>query len=213
MTQSKRWLQEHEKDFYVKRAKKKGYPSRAAFKLLEIHQKHKLFKAGMSVIDLGSAPGGWSQIAKELVGADGVVIAIDLLPMTTAPAGVEFIQGDFNDIEIFNHLQKTVQKKGSHGHMDLVISDMAPNISGVKSIDQPKSLHLVELAWGCAQKFLVKEGAFLAKIFQGSGVDALLADLRQHFKHVKLEKPSASRPRSNEIYILATEFLGYNQQV
>ena len=211
MTQSKCWLQEHKGDFYVKRAKKKGYSSRAAFKLLEIYQKNKLFKSGMSVIDLGAAPGGWSQVAKELVGADGVVIAIDLLPMTV-PAAVEFIQGDFNDIEIFNHLQEIVQRKTVNGYIDLVISDMAPNISGIKSIDQPESLYLVELAWKCAQKFLVKEGTFLAKIFQGFGVDALLADLRQHFKHVKLEKPSASRPRSSEIYILATKFLGYNQQ-
>lgn len=209
--QSKRWLQEHEKDFYAKRAKKKGYSSRAAFKLLEIYQKYELFKSGMNIIDLGAAPGGWSQVAKEFIGADGMVIAIDLLPMTV-PDGVEFIQGDFNEIEIFNHLREIVEKKISNGRIDLVISDMSPNISGTKSIDQPKSLHLVELALECAQKFLVKHGAFLAKVFQGSGVDALLADLRQHFKHVKLQKPRASRLRSSEIYILATEFLGYNQQ-
>lgn len=209
MTQGKLWIQEHEKDFYVKRAKQKGYSSRAAFKLLEIYQKHKLFKAGMNVIDLGAAPGGWSQVAKEFIGADGMVIAIDLLPMAV-PDGVEFIQGDFNKMEIFNRLQEVVQKKIPNGHIDLVISDMAPNISGMKSVDQPKSLHLVELALGCAQKFLVKHGTFLAKIFQGPGVGALLADLRQHFKHVKLQKPSASRPRSSEVYILAIEFLGYN---
>ncbi|QTS83857.1 RlmE family RNA methyltransferase [Coxiella endosymbiont of Amblyomma nuttalli] len=211
MTQSnKRWLREHGKDFYVKQAKKKGYSSRAAFKLLQICQKHKLFKSGMYVIDLGAAPGSWSQVAKKLVGVDGIVIAIDLLPMIV-PAGVEFIQGDFNDVEIFNRLQEIVKKKTLHGYVDLVISDMAPNVSGIKSIDQLKSCHLVELAWKCAQKFLVKGGTFLAKIFQYSNVDALLTDLRQYFKQVKLQKPSASRSKSSEVYILATEFLGYNR--
>lgn len=208
MSPSKRWVETHEKDLYVKRAKKEGYLSRAAFKLLETHQKHKLFKPGMAVIDLGAAPGGWSQVAKELVGTKGQVIAIDRLPMQVP--GVEFIQGDFNEPEIFHQLQETVAKKVTKARVDLVISDMAPNISGMKSIDQPKSLHLVELAWDCAQKLLVKGGTFLAKIFQGPGVDALLLDLRQHFKSVKLLKPSASRTRSSEIYILATQFLGYN---
>ncbi|AKQ33778.1 RlmE family RNA methyltransferase [Candidatus Coxiella mudrowiae] len=212
MTQSKRWLQEHERDLYVKRAKKEGYASRAAFKLLEMHKKCKLFRPGMAVVDLGAAPGGWSQVAKKLVGPKGLVVAFDLLPMQPI-SGVEFIWRDFNEAETFNQLNEVIHKKTKEGQVDLVISDMAPNISGMKSIDQPKSLHLVELAWYCAQKFLLIGGGFLAKVFQGSGVDVFLTDLRPYFKHVKLLKPSSSRARSSEIYILATKFLGYNQQV
>lgn len=209
MTHSKRWLQEHKTDLYVKLAKKAGYPSRAAFKLLEINKKYKLFSLGMAVVDLGAAPGGWSHVAKELVGSTGLVVAFDLLPMQPI-SGVEFIRGDLNESEMFHQLNKLIHKKTKEGLVDLVISDMAPNISGMKSIDQPKSLHLVELAWDCAQKFLIINGGFLAKVLQGFGVNVFLTNLRPYFKHVKLLKPSASRARSSEIYILATEFLGYN---
>ncbi|ABX78050.1 RlmE family RNA methyltransferase [Coxiella burnetii] len=212
MTHSKRWLEEHAKDPYVKRAKKEGYPSRAAYKLLEIHQKYKLFKPSMNVIDLGAAPGGWSQVAKDLVGPKGVVIAIDLLPMQSM-LDVIFIQGDFNEPEIFNQLEAIVAKKTLTGQVDLVISDMAPNISGIKNVDQSRSLHLVELAWDCAQKLLARGGTFLVKVFQGPGVDRFLINLRPYFNQVKFLKPSASRSRSSEIYILAGEFLGYNQRV
>lgn len=210
MIKNNRWLRERDQDVYVKRAKKEGYVSRAAFKLLEMHNKYKLFKLGMVVIDLGSAPGGWSQVAKKYVGLGGFVVAIDILPMQQI-SGVEFIQGDLN--EKSNQLQEVIYEKTREGRVDLVISDMAPNISGMKSIDHPRSLHLVELAWNCAKKFLVIGGGFLAKVFQGPSVDVFLTDLRPYFKNVKLLKPSASRPRSSEIYILATEFLGYNQQI
>ena len=206
---SKRWIKEHQRDHYVKSAKKHGYPSRAAYKLLELQQKYQLFKPGMTVVDLGAAPGGWSVVAKELVGQKGVVIAVDLLPISPL-AGVEFIQGDFNEQQVFTQLQQRVVERTPNGQVDLVISDMAPNISGMKSVDQPRSLHLVELAWDCAQQLLKPGGGFLAKIFQGPGVDALLGDLRKHFKRVKLRKPSASRPRSSEVYILGIEFLSYN---
>ncbi len=210
MTASKRWLKEHRDDVYVKRAKQEGYPSRAAYKLLEIHEKDHLFKPGMVLVDLGATPGGWSLLAQELVGPDGLVIAVDVLPMPSI-TGVEFIQGDFSDPKVFEQLCVLVQKKTSDGQVDLVISDMSPNMSGMKIIDQPRSLHLVELAWDCAKTLLKPGGTFLTKIFQGEGVDAFLLDLRRHFKHVKLRKPSASRSRSREVYLLGREFLGYNQ--
>jgi 23S rRNA (uridine2552-2'-O)-methyltransferase len=212
MSVNKRWLQEHRKDIYFKKAKQEGYPSRAAYKLLEIHEKDKLFKPGMSVVDLGAAPGGWVAVAKELIGDAGVLIAVDLLPIVPV-AGVICIQGDFNDEEVLQRLLATVQAHTPKGMVDLVISDMAPNITGMSSIDQPRSLHLVELAWDCAQKILKPKGNFLAKIFQGEGTDAFLADLRRHFKHVKLRKPSASRPKSRELYVLGNEFLGYNHNL
>ena len=205
---NKRWLARHRKDIYFKRAKEQGYPSRAAYKLLEIQKKDHLLKPGMSVVDLGSSPGGWSMVTRELVGEKGVVIAVDLLPIASI-AGVDFIQGDFNELAVFERLQALVNEKTPTGQVDLVISDMAPNISGGKSVDQPKSVHLVELAWDCAKTLLKTGGTFLAKIFQGAGVDALVADLRRYFKHVKIRKPSASRQESREVYILGCEFLGY----
>ncbi len=208
---SKRWLQEHHSDHYVKQAKQQGYCSRAAYKLLELQQKYRLFKPGMSVVDLGAAPGGWSQVALELVGAKGAVIALDLLPMTPLP-GVDFIQGDFNEEAVYQALLTRVRQHRASGLVDLVISDMAPNISGIKGIDQPRSLHLVEIAWECAEKVLAKDGVFLAKIFQGPGVDQLLKALRGRFLRVRLCKPSASRARSSEIYICANGFLRYNQE-
>lgn len=205
MTDSKRWLKEHFSDQYVKKAKQEGYPSRAAYKLLELQAKDHLFKPGMIVVDLGAAPGGWSVVAKDLVGPKGAVIAVDLLSMKPI-AGVTFIQGDFNEEAVFEHLQEAVQECSKSGLVDLVISDMAPNISGEKSIDQPRSLHLLELAWDCAGRLLKPGGSFLAKVFQGPGVDEVLVQLRRHFKRVKLRKPKASRARSSEVYVCATEF-------
>jgi len=207
MTDSKRWLQEHFSDQYVKKAKQQGYPSRAAYKLLELQAKDHLIKPGMIVVDLGAAPGGWSVVARDLVGPKGAVIAVDLLSMKQIP-GVIFIQGDFNEESVFEKLRETVQYCSKTGQVDLVISDMAPNISGEKSIDQPRSVHLLELAWDCAGRLLKPGGSFLAKVFQGTGVDSVVGELRQHFKRVKLRKPNASRARSSEVYICASGFYG-----
>lgn len=211
MTNKKHWLKEHFSDQYVKKAHREGQRSRAAYKLLDIQAKDKLIKPGASVIDLGAAPGGWSMVAKALVGSKGVVIAVDRLAMAAIPDTI-FIQGDFGEASTLERVKEVVKKETDRGQVDLVISDMAPNISGEKTIDQPRSLHLVELAWDCAQQLLKPKGNFLAKIFQGSGVDELLTELRQNFKRVKLRKPKSSRPRSSEIYVLGIEFLGYNKK-
>lgn len=199
---SKRWIKEHISDHYVKQAQASGYPSRAAFKLLEIQKKDHIIKPGMAVVDLGAAPGGWAMVATEIVGPKGKVFAMDLLPMKPI-AGVTFIQGDFNDQAVYDKLMTLIGNQA----VDLVISDMAPNITGNKSIDQPRIVQLVELAWHFAAEVLKPGGDFLAKIFQGEGVDSLVAELKQHFKVVKIRKPKASRPRSREIYILCR---GYN---
>jgi len=210
MSDSKRWLQEHFRDPYVKKAQKEGYLSRAAYKLLEIQEKDRILRTGMVVVDLGAAPGGWSQVAGEIVGKNGCIIAVDLLPMTPI-AGVEFIQGDFNDPEIYSLLLQTVRERKGDEMVDLVLSDMAPNLSGQKTIDQARSLHLVELAWHCALNILKPGGSLLFKIFQGPGVDDLFKELRTHFKNVKIRKPKSSRARSSEVYILANGFLRYNK--
>lgn len=207
MSNSKQWLNAHERDPYVRRAREEGYPSRSSYKLLELHQKDLLFKPGMTIIDLGAAPGGWSLIAKEKVGVTGTVISVDLLPMATSTD--VFIQGDFNEPETLQRVLCAVDATAKEG-VDLVISDMAPNISGIASIDQPRSLHLAELALDCAQRFLKKGGSLLVKVFQGSGLDTFILNLRPHFKHVKLRKPSASRTASRELYILGKDFLSYN---
>ncbi len=203
---SKRWLKEHFADEYVMKAQKEGYRSRAAYKLLEIQEKDRIIKQGMTVIDLGAAPGSWSMIAKQLVGSKGEVIALDILPMDPI-VGVNVIQGDFTDDEVYQKLLKMVE----NSPVDLVISDMAPNISGIKGVDQARSVHLVELAWELAQQVLKPKGVFLAKVFQGSGVEELIAELRPRFKKLKIRKPKASRARSREVYILGIDFLGYNQ--
>ncbi len=201
---SKRWLKEHFTDQYVKRAQESGYPSRAAYKLLELQEKDHFLKLGMTVVDLGAAPGGWSMVARDCVGKQGHVIALDLLPMDPLP-GVTFIQGDFQDEEVLNALLTEIGDRP----VDLVMSDMAPNISGQKSVDQPRSVQLVELAWDCARRVLQPGGTFLAKIFQGEGVDDLVKALKNDFQTVKLRKPKASRSRSAEFYILGIGFLGY----
>jgi len=198
---SKRWLEEHFSDPYVKRAQEMGYPSRAAFKLLDLQEKDHFLKSGMSVVDLGAAPGGWSMVAQKIVGEKGHVFALDLLPMDPM-TGVTFIQGDFREDAVLEQLLLALDGRP----VNAVISDMAPNISGQKSVDQPRSVHLVELAWDCAQQILQPGGTFLAKIFQGEGVDDLVRELKKHFKAVKLRKPKSSRPRSPEFYILGIGF-------
>ena len=194
---SGRWLKEHFADPYVKEAQKAGYRSRAAFKLLEIQQKDRLIKPGMIVVDLGAAPGGWSQIAAQLVGKRGQVLALDILPMDDIP-GVEFVVGDFREEAVLRYFEALL--KGQQP--DLVISDMAPNISGNDSIDQPRALYLVELALDFARQHLRKDGSFLVKVFQGVDFEAYFKEMKQLFKKVVTRKPSASRNRSSEVYLL-----------
>jgi len=200
---SKRWLKEHFTDKYVKLARQKGYRSRSAYKLLVIQEKDKIIEPGMVVVDLGAAPGGWSEVAAKLVGEKGRIIAVDILPMQQIP-GVEFIQGDFTDNKVLEIVLQHLEKKP----VDLVISDMSPNISGMKEIDQPRAMYLVELAWDFAQQVLKPGGAFLVKIFQGAGFEVLLKELKQNFTEVKIRKPEASRSRSKEIFLLAKGFRG-----
>jgi 23S rRNA (uridine2552-2'-O)-methyltransferase len=200
---SKRWLKEHFDDVYVLRAQREGYRSRACYKLLELNEKDRLIKPGMTVLDLGSAPGGWSQVAAELVGDNGRVVASDILPMDSL-AGVEFIQGDFTEQQVFDSIMNVLGDKP----VDLVISDMAPNMSGVAAVDQPQSMHLVELALDMARQVLKPGGTFVAKVFQGEGFDQLLRDMRIYFASVQSRKPAASRSRSREIYQLGKGFKG-----
>ena len=192
---SKAWLREHHGDEYVQRSRDEGYRSRATYKLAEIQQKDRLLRPGQTVLDLGAAPGGWSEFAAREVGDSGRVLALDLLPMP-AIAGVEFLQGDFNETDTYERLIAAL----GEGRADLVLSDMAPNMSGVASVDQPRSMQLAELALDLATEFLAEDGAFVVKLFQGEGFDALLARLKREFRSVKLRKPDASRSRSKEIY-------------
>ena len=198
---SRAWLKEHRDDPYVQRAQRDGYRSRACYKLLEIQQKDRIIKPGMTVLDLGSAPGGWSQVAVELVGHRGRVIASDILPMDSL-AGVEFIQGDFTEDAVFAAILDSV----ADDTVDAVISDMAPNMSGMNAVDQPRSMYLVELALDLARRVLAPGGSFVAKVFQGEGFDDLLRDTRTSFDKVLTRKPGASRPRSREVYLVATGF-------
>ncbi|WP_459867397.1 23S rRNA (uridine(2552)-2'-O)-methyltransferase RlmE [Halomonas shantousis] len=197
------WLKEHFDDPYVQRSWKDGYRSRASYKLLEIDAKDTLFRPGMTVIDLGAAPGGWSQIAADKVGSQGVVIASDILEMD-ALAGVDFIQGDFTEDEVLEKILATVGER----RVDMVMSDMAPNMSGMSAIDQPQAMYLVELALDLARQTLSPGGRFLAKVFQGEGFDAYLKELRSGFDKVATRKPEASRSRSREVYLLAEGFHG-----
>ena len=201
MTSSSAWLRRHLTDPFVKEAKRQGYASRAAFKLLSIQEKDKIFKSGMTVVDLGASPGGWSQVAAKCVGDRGKVIAVDLLPMDV-PAGVEFILGDFNDQAVLDQLMAALDGK----YVDIIISDLAPNLSGQKSIDLPRSIHLLELALDCASKILKPKGAFLFKAFQGAGLDVFVQSVKSQFSQVKYRKPGASRSESREVYVLATGF-------
>ncbi|WP_028241615.1 23S rRNA (uridine(2552)-2'-O)-methyltransferase RlmE [Stutzerimonas azotifigens] len=200
---SQRWLKEHFDDPYVKMAQKDGYRSRASYKLLEIQDKDRILRPGMTVVDLGAAPGGWSQVTSRLIGERGRLIASDILPMDSI-ADVTFIQGDFTEEAVFRQLLQAV---GEHP-VDLVISDMAPNMSGVRAADQPRAMFLCELALDLAKRVLSPGGDFLIKIFQGEGFDAYLKDVRQNFDKVQMRKPLSSRDRSREQYLLARGFRG-----
>lgn len=197
---SKQWMKEHVNDPYVQLAQKQGYRSRAAYKLMEIDERDHLLKPGMVVVDLGATPGGWSQVAAGKVGAAGRVIALDLLPLQPL-ARVEFIQGDFREDSVLARLEATLagQKIG------LVISDMAPNISGIDSADQARAVHLAELALEFAVQHLKPGGAFLVKVFQGAGFEAFMKTMRDHFARVVSRKPKASRDRSSEVYLLGLD--------
>jgi 23S rRNA (uridine2552-2'-O)-methyltransferase len=195
---STRWLQEHFSDPFVKRAQAEGWRSRAVYKLEELIERDRLLKPGMVVVDLGAAPGGWSQMVRARLGDKGRVFALDILPMQGI-AGVDFIEGDFREESVL----KTLEKHLDGAPVDLVLSDMAPNLSGVGSVDQPRAMHLAELAEEFADRHLVKGGAFLTKLFQGEGFDAYVKRLRQRYERVSMRKPKASRARSPEVYALA----------
>jgi len=197
------WLNEHVNDPYVKKAQVDGYRSRASYKLIEINDKDKLIKSGDIVMDLGSAPGGWSQIVAPWVGDKGRVIASDILPMDSL-AGVDFIQGDFTEESVFEEIMRVL----GDNEVDTVISDMAPNMSGVNATDQYSSMYLVELALDMARQVLKPKGSFCAKVFQGVGYDEYLKDVRSSFDKVFIRKPAASRPRSREVYIVGKGFKG-----
>ena len=198
---SNTWLREHFSDPYVKEAQRLGLRSRAVFKLIEIQKKDQIIKPGMIVLDLGSAPGGWSQYASEQVGKNGCVIASDILPMERLD-GVEFIQGDFTEDSVLKELMNCIENT----KVDLVISDMAPNLSGIQSVDQSKSMYLAELALDLAQKILKKNGSIVFKVFQGEGFDELLSELRGCFTKVNIRKPSSSRSRSREVYLVGKAY-------
>ena len=198
---SKGWLQEHFDDEYVKRSISDGYRSRASYKLLEINEKDKILRPGMTVVDLGAAPGGWSQVAAKLVGLKGRVVASDILAMDGI-AGVEFLQGDFTENEVVEELLSILNGATA----DLVISDMAPNMSGMNDIDQPQVMYLAELALELARTILAPGAYLLVKVFQGEGFAEYQKELRASFESVKVRKPKASRARSREIYLLAAGF-------
>jgi 23S rRNA (uridine2552-2'-O)-methyltransferase len=200
---SSRWLQEHVSDPFVKQAQKEGYRARSAYKLLELNEKDRLFRPGMRVVDLGSAPGGWSQVASRLVGDRGQVVATDILPMD-AVRGVDFVQGDFREQSV---MDEVLGRFGGEP-VDVVLSDMSPNISGVSSADQAASIYLLELALDMVRRVLKPGGTFVAKLFQGSGSDDYLRQVRKDFDKVTIRKPAASRSRSREVYFVARGFRG-----
>nr|WP_220273561.1 23S rRNA (uridine(2552)-2'-O)-methyltransferase RlmE [Pseudomonas savastanoi] len=200
---SHNWLKEHFDDKYVKMAQKDGYRSRASYKLLEIQEKDKLIRPGMTVIDLGAAPGGWSQVTSRLIGGQGRLIASDILEMDSIP-DVTFIQGDFTEDKILEQILEAV----GNTQVDLVISDMAPNMSGLSAVDMPRAMFLCELALDLAGRVLRPGGDFLIKVFQGEGFDIYHKDIRKLFDKVQMRKPSSSRDRSREQYLLARGFRG-----
>jgi 23S rRNA (uridine2552-2'-O)-methyltransferase len=198
---SSRWLHEHVNDPYVKQAQKDGYRSRSSYKLIELNERDRLIRPGMLIMDLGSAPGGWSQVAGRMVGAKGRVLATDILPMDGLP-NVDFIQGDFREEAVLNQILD--QLNGAKP--DLIISDIAPNISGIDSADQASSIYLLELALDMVRRVLKPNGNFVAKLFQGVGSEAYLKELRTSFEKVTIRKPAASRSRSREVYVVARGF-------
>jgi 23S rRNA (uridine2552-2'-O)-methyltransferase len=197
------WMDEHFNDHYVMKAKEEGYRSRACYKLMEIDDKDKLIKPGMTVVDLGSAPGGWSQVAAKRVGDHGLVVASDILPMDGI-AGVTFLKGDFTEEAVFDELMTIIGNRP----VDLVISDMAPNMSGMSAVDQPSAMYLVELALDMARQVLKPGGNYAAKVFQGEGFDEYLKDMRSSFQKVVTRKPESSRARSREVYLVAKGYKG-----
>ena len=196
---SRRWLKRHERDEYVQKARAQGLRSRAVFKLEQIQQKDRILEAGQRVLDLGAAPGGWSEYASLIVGPEGRVVALDVLPMEPI-AGVDFLQGDFTEDETLERLQELIGERP----IDLVLSDMAPNLSGMSSVDQPKAAYLAELALEMAQDCLKPGGSLVVKLFQGEGFDSLVRRLRDAFTAVRLRKPAASSSRSSEIYAICS---------
>ena len=200
MTKSKNrdWIKQHINDPYVKQSQKDGYRSRASYKLLEIVEKERMIRPGMTVVDLGSSPGGWSQVASRLVGHEGRVHALDILPMDPI-AGVDFIQGDFTEQNIFDDLLLLIGNRP----VDLVISDMAPNLTGSKAVDQPAMIYLAELAIDLTVQVMKPEGIFISKVFQGEGFDQFVRHVRTLFNSVSIKKPEASRAKSREVYLVA----------
>ncbi len=198
---SQRWLKEHFDDPYVQKAQKLGLRSRAVFKIEEIDQKDKLLRPGMTIVDLGAAPGGWSQYAVEKVGMEGDVVACDILEMDPI-AGVDFLQGDFREEAVLDALLERIGGKT----VDVLLSDMAPNMSGNDTVDQTRSMYLVELAFDMCHQVLKKNGKFVVKIFQGAGFDQYLNEVRNAFSQVKIRKPDSSRGRSREVYIVASGY-------
>lgn len=198
---SGRWLKEHFDDPYVKQAQREGYRSRAVYKLLEIQARDKILRPGITVVDLGAAPGSWTQIAVGATKPGGLVFALDILAMEPLP-GADMLLGDFREQAVLDELLKRLDGR----RVDLVLSDMAPNISGVESVDQPRALYLAELALEFSRQVLVSGGAFLVKVFQGQGSEEYLKTLRSDFASLAIRKPKASRPRSNEVYALARNF-------
>ncbi|MGZ4969880.1 MAG: 23S rRNA (uridine(2552)-2'-O)-methyltransferase RlmE [Methylobacter sp.] len=198
---SSRWMQEHFDDEYVKMAQAQGYRSRAVFKLKEIQDKDHLIRPGINIIDLGAAPGGWSQFARQILGKKDKIIALDILAMEPLE-GVDFIQGDFREQVVLDQLYAVL----AGAPINLVMSDMAPNMSGNKGVDQPRSIYLAELALETARTVLAKDGVFLVKLFHGAGFEDFFKEVQQSFAKVAIRKPKASRPRSNEVYILAKGF-------
>ena len=198
---SQRWLKEHFDDHFVQKAQKKGLRSRAVFKLEEIQQKDKLIKKGQTVVDLGAAPGGWSQYVADYFNGDGQIIACDILPMDPI-AGVDFLQGDFREESVLEALTERIGGK----NVDVILSDMAPNMSGNGTVDQARSMYLVELAFDMCHQVLKPGGHFVVKVFQGQGFEEFLKDARAAFKTVKTRKPDSSRARSREVYLVATHY-------
>jgi 23S rRNA (uridine2552-2'-O)-methyltransferase len=195
------WRERQERDPYVQQARRDGWRSRAVFKLEQISEKERFLKPGMVCVDLGSAPGSWSQYVTEKLKGRARVVAVDILPMDSLP-NVEFVLGDFREDDVFEQLLQAVGEEGA----DLVMSDIAPNITGTKVVDQPRSMYLVELALDMARRVLKPGGNFVCKVFQGAGFDEFLRDVRNSFKRVKVMKPKASRPGSREVYLVARNF-------
>jgi len=195
------WRERQERDPYVQKARREGWRSRAVFKLEEIDQKERLLRPGMTCVDLGAAPGGWSQYVTSKLNGNARIVAIDLLPMDALP-NTDFIQGDFMDDAVLEQLRELVGEQ----KVDLVMSDLAPNISGNRAIDQPRAMYLAELALDFAREVLAKRGDFVIKLFQGAGIDPFLADVRKSFGTVKVKKPKASRAGSREVYLVARNY-------